>query len=111
MREANRDFWRDVEVPARSPLGLLALWVGLAGMLRVLGQSRRGGRTSARDRLTVFQREDFQGDLHVAFVPPLIAQSMDSASLSAPLGLPNVTLGLVVGVFLRMIAKLRGRWV
>jgi len=47
----------------------------------------------------------------IGFVAPFIAQSIDAASLSAPLGLSNIALGLVVGGFLGMIAKLRGTWV
>ena len=46
----------------------------------------------------------------IGFMAPLIAQSLDAASLSAPMGLSNLTVGLVIGVTLGMIAKLRGRW-
>jgi hypothetical protein len=47
----------------------------------------------------------------IGFIAPLIAQSMDAASLSAPLGVSNIILGLVVGISMGIIAKLRGRWV
>jgi hypothetical protein len=47
----------------------------------------------------------------IAFIAPLIAQSLDAAALSAPLGLSNIAFGLAVGVSLGTIAKLRGRWV
>jgi hypothetical protein len=47
----------------------------------------------------------------IAFIAPLIAQSLDAAALSAPLGLSNNSFGLAVGVSLGTIAKLRGRWV
>lgn len=47
----------------------------------------------------------------IGFIAPLIAQTMDAASLSAPLGFSNIALGLVVGVSLGIIAKRRGTWV
>jgi hypothetical protein len=47
----------------------------------------------------------------IGFMAPLIAQSMDAASLSAPLGLSNIGLGLILGVFLGTLAKWRGRWI
>jgi hypothetical protein len=47
----------------------------------------------------------------IGFMAPLIAQSMDAASLSAPLGLSNIGLGLILGVFLGTVAKWRGRWI
>ena len=47
----------------------------------------------------------------IGFVAPLIAQSMDAAALSAPLGLSNIALGLIVGVSMGIVAKLRGTWV
>lgn len=47
----------------------------------------------------------------IGFIAPLIAQAMDAASLSAPLGFSNIALGLVVGVCLGIIAKRRGTWV
>jgi hypothetical protein len=47
----------------------------------------------------------------VGFVAPLIAQSMDAASLSTPFGLPNIAFGLILGTSMGAVAKLRGRWV
>ena len=47
----------------------------------------------------------------IGFVAPLIAQSMDAAALSAPLGLSNIALGLIVGVSMGLVARLRGTWV
>jgi hypothetical protein len=47
----------------------------------------------------------------VGFVAPFVAQSMDAAALSAPAGLTNIQLGLVVGLIGGSIAKLRGRWI
>ena len=47
----------------------------------------------------------------IGFLAPLIAQSLDAASLSAPLGLPNIAFGLIVGSSMGMIAKRRGSWV
>ena len=46
----------------------------------------------------------------IGFIAPLIAQSLDAAELSAPLGLSNIAFGLVVGVSLGTIARLRGTW-
>ncbi|NQZ99063.1 MAG: hypothetical protein HRU01_21370 [Myxococcales bacterium] len=47
----------------------------------------------------------------VGFIAPLIAQSMDAASVSAPLGLSNIAFGLAVGVTMGVIAWRRGSWV
>ena len=47
----------------------------------------------------------------IGFLAPLIAQSLDAASISAPLGLSNLQLGFVVAIAMGTIAKLRGRWV
>ena len=44
----------------------------------------------------------------IGFIAPLIAQSMDALSISAPLGLPNLGLGLAVGTLAGFVAKLRG---
>ena len=46
----------------------------------------------------------------VAFLAPLIAQSLEVMSLSAPLGLEPIHLGLGVGLVLGVIAAMRGRW-
>ncbi len=47
----------------------------------------------------------------VAFLAPLIAQSLEAASLSAPFGLRPLSFGLAVGLGLGVVAALRGRWV
>ena len=47
----------------------------------------------------------------IGFIAPLIGQSMDAAELSAPLGLPNIAVGLIVGTSMGFVAKLRGTWV
>jgi hypothetical protein len=47
----------------------------------------------------------------IGFIAPLVAQSLDAASTAAPLGLGSVQFGLVVGVSLGAVAKLRGSWI
>ena len=47
----------------------------------------------------------------VGFIAPLIAQSLDAASLAAPMGLSNIVFGLAVGTSMGLVAKLRGSWV
>ena len=47
----------------------------------------------------------------IGFVAPLTAQSMDAAAISAPLGLSNIAFGLILGVSMGAVAKLRGTWV
>ena len=47
----------------------------------------------------------------VAFLAPLIAQSLEAASLAAPFGLERIHFGLGLGLSLGVIAALRGRWV
>lgn len=47
----------------------------------------------------------------IGFIAPLIAQSLDAASISAPLGLSNIQFGLMIAIPMGTIAKLRGRWV
>ncbi len=47
----------------------------------------------------------------VAFLAPLIAQSLEAASLPAPFGLERLQFGLGLGLSLGVIAALRGRWV
>jgi hypothetical protein len=47
----------------------------------------------------------------IGFIAPLIGQSMDATELSAPLGLPNIAVGLIVGTSMGFVAKLRGTWV
>ena len=46
-----------------------------------------------------------------AFLAPLIAQSLEAASLPAPFGLAPITFGLGLGLTLGVVAALRGRWV
>ena len=47
----------------------------------------------------------------VGFLAPLIGQSLDLSDFSAPLGLSNLQLGLVIALPMGLIAKRRGRWV
>jgi hypothetical protein len=47
----------------------------------------------------------------VAFLAPLIAQSIEAVSLSAPFGLAPIHFGLMTGLTLGAVAALRGRWV
>lgn len=47
----------------------------------------------------------------IGFLAPLIAQSLDAASISAPMGLSSIQLGLVIGATTGLVAKFRGTWV
>jgi hypothetical protein len=47
----------------------------------------------------------------VAFLAPLIAQTIEAASLPAPFGLAPIHFGLATGLTLGVIAAMRGRWV
>lgn len=47
----------------------------------------------------------------VGFLAPLIAQSLEAASLPTPFGLAPIQFGLATGLGLGVIAALRGRWV
>ena len=47
----------------------------------------------------------------IGFLAPLIAQSMDAMSIPAPLGLPTIVIGLVVGSAAGVVAERRGSWV
>lgn len=47
----------------------------------------------------------------IGFIAPLIDQSMAAATLTAPFGLSNISLGLIVGILLGTIALVRGRWI
>ena len=47
----------------------------------------------------------------VAFLAPLIAQSLEAASLPTPFGVAAIHFGLVLGLSLGVIAAIRGRWV
>ena len=46
-----------------------------------------------------------------AFLAPLIAQSLEAASLPGPFGLEPVHLGLALGLTLGVVAAIRGRWI
>ncbi len=46
-----------------------------------------------------------------AFLAPLIAQSLEAASLPAPFGLEPIHFGLALGLTLGVVAAFRGRWV
>jgi hypothetical protein len=47
----------------------------------------------------------------VAFLAPLIDQSMQAAGVGAPPGVTTLQLGLLVGATLGLVAKFRGTWV
>ena len=47
----------------------------------------------------------------VAFLAPLIAQSLEATSLPVPFGVAPISFGLVAGLGLGVVAALRGRWV
>jgi len=47
----------------------------------------------------------------VAFLAPLIAQSMEAAGGAAPFGATPLQFGLVTGLTLGVVAKLRGTWI
>jgi hypothetical protein len=46
----------------------------------------------------------------VGFIAPVVSQSLDAASTTAPLGLSNLQLGFAVGFTMGTVAQLRGRW-
>lgn len=46
----------------------------------------------------------------IAFLAPLIAQSLEAAAVSPPLGVEPLHFGLAVGLALGIVAALRGRW-
>ena len=46
-----------------------------------------------------------------AFLAPLIAQSLEAASLPVPFGLEPISFGLALGLTLGVVAAMRGRWV
>ena len=46
----------------------------------------------------------------IAFLAPLIDQSMQAAGMGAPLGVTTLQFGLGTGIALGWVAKLRGRW-
>lgn len=47
----------------------------------------------------------------VAFLAPLIAQSLEAAAVPAPFGAEPLHFGLALGLSLGVVAALRGRWV
>ena len=47
----------------------------------------------------------------LGFLAPLIAQSLEAMSLTPPMGLSRLVLGLLVGGTLGLVATIRGRWV
>ena len=47
----------------------------------------------------------------LGFLAPLIAQSLEAMSLTPPMGLSPLVLGLLVGGTLGLVATIRGRWV
>jgi len=47
----------------------------------------------------------------LAFLAPLISQSMQAAEIGAPFGLTTLQFGLAGGLTLGLVAKLRGAWV
>jgi hypothetical protein len=47
----------------------------------------------------------------IGFLAPLVTQSMNAASMTAPLGLGNLAFGLAVGLSAGVVAKWRGRWI
>ena len=47
----------------------------------------------------------------LGFIAPLIAQSMQAASLAPPLGLSPIQFGLGVAIPLGFLAKQRGTWI
>ena len=47
----------------------------------------------------------------VAFLAPLIAQSMVALSLPAPFGMEPIHFGLGTGLVLGVVAAFRGRWI
>jgi hypothetical protein len=47
----------------------------------------------------------------VGFLAPLIAQLIERAGATPPLGLTPLATGLIVGPLLGLAAKFRGRWI
>ncbi len=47
----------------------------------------------------------------LAFIAPLVAQTLDARAIETPLGLSTVHVGLAVGLVLGAVATRRGRWV
>ncbi len=47
----------------------------------------------------------------VAFLAPLIAQSLEAMRVPAPLGLEPIHFGLGLGLSMGIVAAMRGRWI
>ena len=47
----------------------------------------------------------------LGFLAPLIAQSLVAFGVEAPFGLRPITVGLVAGLGLGLLAQFRGRWI
>ena len=47
----------------------------------------------------------------LGFIAPLSAQIIDAMSWIPPFGLSSLTIGLIIGGALGMLAQFRGRWV
>ncbi len=47
----------------------------------------------------------------IGFVAPLVAQTLEATATAPPLGFTAIQTGLVVGIVLGTVAKLRGRWI
>jgi len=47
----------------------------------------------------------------IGFVAPVIAQTLEATAVAPPLGLTTIQTGLLAGVLLGSVAKLRGRWI
>jgi hypothetical protein len=47
----------------------------------------------------------------IGFLAPLIATLMTTANISAPFGLSEIQIGLVIGASWGLIAKFGGRWI
>lgn len=46
----------------------------------------------------------------IAFLAPLVAQTLEANQISAPFGLSTIQFGLAVGIGGGIVAKLRGSW-
>ncbi|MEM0986696.1 MAG: hypothetical protein AAGJ32_10645 [Pseudomonadota bacterium] len=47
----------------------------------------------------------------VAFLSPLVAQSMVALAITPPFGLEPLVFGLIIGTGLGVTAQIRGRWI
>ena len=62
---------------------------------------------------TIYTRLEEWGPVLFAlgFLAPLIAQSLEAATLPVPFGMEPIHFGLAVGLCLGVVAAFRGRWV